>query len=165
MTNFRLTPFARTLAITSLTGAALLAGSLAPVMAQTGTGPSATTPPAAAAATSTKPETLDQRITTLKTALKITPDQEPKWTAVVQAMRDSSSEMEKLVTTKRAIPPEKTSAVDDLKTYEEFTQVRLDGLKKLNSAFKTLYDSMPSEQQKNADVVFEKYGPSSPTKG
>ena len=160
MTNLRFTPFARALAITSLTGAALLAGSLAPAMAQ-----SNAQPPAAAAATSTKPETLDQRITTLKAALKITPDQEAKWTAVSQAMRDSASQMEKLVATKRAIPPEKTSAVDDLKTYQEFTQVRLDGLKNLNSAFKSLYESMPAEQKKNADVVFEKYGPSTPTQG
>lgn len=80
-------------------------------------------------------------------------------------MRDSASEMEKLVATKRAIPPEKTSAVDDLKTYQEFTQVRLDGLKNLNLAFKSLYDSMPAEQKKIADMVFEKYGPSAPTQG
>ena len=38
----------------------------------------------------------------------------------------------------------------------------LDGLKNLTSAFKSLYDSMPAEQKKNADVVFEKYTPSRP---
>src|SRR5688500_2096501 len=128
-------PVARTFAIASLTGAALLAGSVAPAWAQTA---DSKTPPAAAAATSTKPETVEQRIVTLKTALKITPDQEPKWTALAQAMRDSSVQMEKLVATKRAIPPEKTTAVDDLKTYQEFTEVRLDGLKKVNSSFKSL---------------------------
>jgi hypothetical protein len=68
--------------------------------------------------------------------------------------------MEKLVATKRAIPPEKSTAVEDLKTYQEFTQLRLDGLKNLTSAFKSLYDSMPAEQKKNADLVFEKSGPS-----
>ena len=155
MTHSRFIPLARALAITSLTGAALLAGSLAPVMAQ-----SNAQPPAAAAATSTKPETLDQRITTLKAALKITPDQESKWNAVAVSMRDNASAMEKLVATKRAIPPEKSTAVDDLKTYQEFTQLRLDGLKNLTSAFKSLYDSMPAEQKKNADLVFEKSGPS-----
>ena len=154
-------PVARTFAIASLTGAALLAGSVAPAWAQTADSKTQT-PPAAAAATSTKPETVEQRIVTLKTALKITPDQEPKWTAVAQAMRDSSVQMEKLVATKRAIPPEKTTAVDDLKTYQEFTEVRLDGLKKVNSSFKSLYDSMTAEQKKNADMVFEKYGPSKP---
>jgi len=160
MTHFRFTPLARALAITSMTGAALLAGSLAPAMAQ-----SNNQPPAAAAATSIKPETVDQRIATLKTALKITTDQEAKWTTVSQAMRDSASQMEKLVAAKRAIPPEKTTAVDDLMTYQEFTQVRLDGLKHLNAAFKALYDSMPAEQKKNADMVFEKYTPSTPTQG
>ena len=152
-----LTPLARSLAITSLTGAALLAGSLSPALAQ-----STNQPPAAAAATSSKPETVEQRITTLKTALKITPDQESKWNAVAQSMRDNASAMEKLVATKRAIPPEKTTAVDDLKTYQEFTQLRLDGLKNLTSAFKSLYDSMPADQKKNADLVFEKSGPSKP---
>ena len=155
-------PVARSFAIASLTGAALLAGSVAPAWAQTADSKDSKTPPAAAAATSTKPETVEQRIVTLKAALKVTPDQEPKWTAVAQAMRDSSVQMEKLVATKRAIPPEKTTAVDDLKTYQEFTEVRLEGLKKVNSTFKSLYDSMPAEQKKNADMVFEKYGPSKP---
>jgi len=157
--TFFFAPVARSFAIASLTGAALLAGSLAPASAQTPAEPKS---PAAAAATSNKPETVEQRIVTLKTALKVTADQEPKWTAVAQAMRDSSVQMEKLVATKRAIPPEKTTAVDDLKTYQEFTEMRLDGLKKVNSAFKSLYDSMPAAQQKNADAVFEKYGPSKP---
>jgi len=119
-------------------------------------------PPAAAAATSSKPETVEQRITTLKAALKITPDQEKKWNGVAQAMRDNASRMEKLVAEKRKIPPEKTTAVDDLKTYQEFTEARLDGLKHLTSAFKSLYDSMTPEQKKNADTVFEKYTPPRP---
>ena len=158
MTNL-FTPLTRSFAIASLTGAALIAGSLAPATAQT---PDSQKPPAAAAATSSKPETVEQRIATLKTALKITPDLEPKWTKVAQAMRDNASQMEKLVATKRAIPPEKTTAVDDLKTYQEFTEVRLDGLKHLNSAFKSLYDAMTPEQKRNADMVFEKYTPSKP---
>ena len=116
-------------------------------------------PPAAEAATSSKPETVEQRITTLKTALKITSDQEGKWNGVAQAMRDNASRMEKLVATKRAIAPEKTTAVDDLKTYQEFTEARLDGLKHLTSAFKSLYDTMSPEQKKNADQVFERYVP------
>ena len=155
-------PMARSFAMASLTGAALLAGSVAPTWAQTTDSKDSKTPPAAAAATGTKPETVEQRIVTLKAALKITPDQEPKWTAVAQAMRDSSVQMEKLVATKRAIPPEKTTAVDDLKTYQDFTEARLDGLKHLTSAFKSLYDTMTPEQKKNADTVFEKYTPPRP---
>ena len=148
---FKLT---RPLAIASVTGAALLA---MPAMAQTKE--QATKPPAADAATSSKPETVEQRITTLKAALKITPDQEKKWDGVAKAMRDNASRMEKLVAEKRKIAPDKTTAVDDLKTYQEFTEARLDGLKHLTSAFKSLYDSMTPEQKKNADTVFEKDTP------
>jgi hypothetical protein len=144
----------RPVAIATVAGAALFA---MPAMAQTKE--QATKPPAADAATSNKPETVEQRITTLKAALKITPDQEKKWNGVAQAMRDNASRMEKLVAEKRKIPPEKTTAVDDLKTYQEFTEARLDGLKHLTSAFKSLYDTMTPEQKKNADTVFEKYTP------
>ena len=112
MTNL-FTPLTRSFALASLTGAALFAGSLVSATAQT---PDDKKPPAAAAATSSKPETVEQRIATLKTALKITPDLEKKWDGVAQSMRDNASKMEKLVATKRAIPPEKTTAVDDLKT-------------------------------------------------
>ena len=153
MAHFRLiTPFARTLAIASLAGTALLAGTAVADQNKN-------KPPAAAAATSAKPETVEQRITTLKTALKITPDQEGKWNGVAQAMRDNAQRMEALVAMKRAIPADKTTAVEDLKTYQEFTETRLDGLKHLTSAFASLYDSMSPEQRKNADLVFERYVP------
>src|SRR5262249_54283923 len=55
MSNIRLfNPLARSLAIASVAGAALLAGSLTPVFAQNA--PPSQKPPAAAAATSSKPE-------------------------------------------------------------------------------------------------------------
>jgi protein CpxP len=168
MTYFRLTiPLARSLArssaMASLAGAALLAGSLVPASAQNPSqNPSAGKPPAAAAATSSKPETVEQRIETLKAALKITPDQQSKWDAVAQAMRDNASRMEKLVADKRAISPDKMTAVDDLRNYQDFTEAHLDGLKHLTSSFKSLYESMSPEQKKNADMVFQKFGPTRP---
>jgi periplasmic protein CpxP/Spy len=155
MTNL-FTPLARSVAIASLAGTTLIMSSFGPAAAQT---PPSNKPPAAAAATSSKPETVEQRISQLKTALKITPDQESKWNAVAQAMRENASTMEKLVATKRAISPASMTAVDDLKTYQEFTQARLDGLKNLTPSFKALYDSMPADQKKNADQVFRSYGP------
>jgi periplasmic protein CpxP/Spy len=157
MTHSLFFKMTRPVVIATVTGAALFA---MPILAQTKE--QAAKPPAAAAATSSKPETVEQRITTLKAALKITPDQEKKWGSVAQAMRDNASHMEKLVAEKRKISPEKTTAVDDLKTYQEFTEVRLDGLKHLTSAFKSLYDSMTPEQKKNADQVFERYTPPRP---
>ena len=147
--------FPRSLVAASLVGAAMLAGSFVPAMAQS---PSSK-PPAAAAATSSKPETVEQRITQLKAALKITPDQEKKWDAVATAMRDNAAAMDKLVKEKRAKMANMT-AVEDLKTYRDFTQAHLDGLKNVISAFDTLYDSMPAAQKKNADQVFMNFGPS-----
>ena len=150
----RLAPVVRSLAIASVVGTALLAGSFGLAVAQT----SSEKAPAAAAATSSKPETVEQRITTLKASLKITADQDAKWNGVATAMRDNAAAMEKLVQTKRAIPPGSMTAVDDLVTFQDFTQARMDGLKTLTVAFKSLYDSMPADQQKNADQVFMSFG-------
>ena len=161
----------RTLAITALVGATLAVGFTGSVSAQTaGTKmesgkmdsgsktESGKTPPAAAAATSNKPETVEQRIKALKAALKITPDQESKWEGVATAMRENATAMDKLVKEKQGTMAS-LNAVDDLKIYQEFSQVRLDGLKNLISSFTTLYESMPADQKKNADHVFDSYGP------
>ena len=72
----------RAVAIAALAGAAFLAAPLSParadgpILAQNTTSPHK--PPAAEAATSQKPETVEQRITELHADLKITPDQESK---------------------------------------------------------------------------------------
>jgi protein CpxP len=148
-------PVARSLTL----AAALLAGSIAAASAQTATAPAdAKKPPAAQAATSSRPETVDQRIASLKTALKITPDQESKWNDVAKAMHDNAAKMDKLIQEKRASQA-KLNAVDDLKTYQEISQAHVDGLKNLISSFKSLYDAMPAEQKANADKVFDSYGP------
>jgi hypothetical protein len=135
----------------TLIGAAGFASTPVPAAAQT------SKPPAAAAATSSKPETVEQRITSLKASLKITSAQESKWNAVAQAMRDNAAAMDKLVQAKHA----KTdmTAVEDLQTYRDFSQAHLDGLKNLIPAFDALYQSMPADQQKNADQVFMNFGP------
>jgi hypothetical protein len=149
----------RTMVVTSVASIALAAGFSGPASAQTaGTRMDSGKPPAAAAATSTRPETVEQRISALKTALKITPDQESKWEGVATAMRENAAAMDKLVQEKKGTMAS-LNAVEDLKTYQEFSQVRLDGMKNLISSFKTLYDSMPADQQKNADQVFDNYGP------
>jgi len=152
-----LSSISRTIAAATLAGTlALGAGS---AFAQTAAPKTeAGKPPAAAAATSTKPETVEQRITALKAALKITPDQESKWNDVAKAMRENAAAMEKVVQEKQGKMAD-MNAIDDLKTYQEFSQVRLDGLKNLISSFKTLYDAMPADQKKNADHVFDSYGP------
>jgi periplasmic protein CpxP/Spy len=152
-----LSSFGRTFAAATVLGA--LAFGATSASAQSAATPGSSKSPAAAEATSSKPETVEQRITALKTALKITSDQESKWNSVATAMRENAAAMDKLVTEKRA-KSDNLTAVDDLKTYQDFTQAHLDGLKNLTSAFQSLYDSMPADQKKNADHVFQSFGPS-----
>jgi len=110
---------------------------------------------AGAAATETKGETVEQRITSLHTALKITPDEDAKWNAVAQSMRENASAMDKLVAETRTTPPQSMSAVDDLKMYQKFAEAHVAGLKNLISSFATLYSAMPDAQKKTADTVFQ----------
>jgi hypothetical protein len=79
-------------------------------------------------------------------------------------MRENAASMDKLVQEKQG-KMANMNAVDDLKTYQEFSQANLDGLKNLTSAFKTLYDTMTPDQKKNADHVFDSYGPTPAQRG
>src|SRR5271155_614245 len=147
---------ARSVAIAALLGATMLATPLAAVRAQQAAAAPQTQ--AATAATETKGETVEQRITSLHSALKITPDQDAKWNAVAQAMRENAASMEKLVAANRTTAPQSMSAVEDLKTYQKFAQAHVDGLKNLIGSFATLYDAMTDTQKKNADQVFRTSG-------
>jgi protein CpxP len=144
-------PFVRSVAIAALLGATMLATPLTVALAQA----PALQKQAAAEAPQTKGETVEQRITALHAAMKITPDQETKWNGVAQAMRENAANMDKLVATTRTTPPQSMSAVDDLKAYQKVAQAHVDGLKNLISSFTTLYDTMPDAQKKVADKVFD----------
>jgi periplasmic protein CpxP/Spy len=152
-------PVARSVAIAALIGATMLASPLTAARADTTTillAQAAAPPnPAAAGATETKGETVEQRITNLHAALKITPDEESKWNDVAQAMRENAAAMDKLVAATRTTPPQNMSAVDDLKMYQKFAQAHVDGLKNLMSSFEKLYAAMPDAQKKIADEVFK----------
>ena len=158
------TTLARSVALVALMSAPLTlahAQSTAPTHAPTA--PSAMNP--ASAPATTKNEGVEQRIKQLHAELKITPDQESKWNSVAQAMRDNAASMEKLVAEKQQKGAANMTAIDDLKTYQEFTQQHLDGLKNLTSAFQSLYDSMSDPQKKNADEVFAKFNRGAPPAG
>jgi periplasmic protein CpxP/Spy len=154
-------PFARSVAIAALMGATMLASPLTAARADSAVGAPIQLAQAAApqsqpaAATKTKGETIEQRITSLHKALKITPDEDSKWNDVAQAMRENAAAMDKLSAEQSAQAPQGVSAVDDLKTYQKFAQAHVDGLKNLTSSFETLYGSMPDAQKKVADQVFQ----------
>jgi len=145
-------PVARSFAIAALLGATILANPLSKAYAAD-TGKS----PAAQDATSMQGETVEQRITKLHADLKITPEEDAKWNGVAQSMRANAAKMEKLVAEKRTQAPQEKTAVEDLKTYSEFAQAHVDGLKNLTSSFETLYAAMPDGQKRNADMVFQNF--------
>lgn len=166
--------FARPFAIAALLGATMLATPLtaaradgipgtALLLAQA-TPPSAAATvavpqtPAAAAATDTKVETVEERITSLHGALKITPEQDAKWKAVAGAMRENAAAMDKLLAESRATPAKNMTAVEDLALYQKFAQAHVDGLKNLIDDFKALYAAMSDSQKKIADEVFNTSG-------
>jgi hypothetical protein len=98
---------------------------------------------------------VEQRIANLHAQLNITPEQEPLWTGVAEAMRGNIADMEKLIGERRQSTPEHSTAIDDLNAHQALAEAHLDGLKRLNAAFKVLYDAMPEAQRRNADKVFE----------
>jgi hypothetical protein len=72
-------------------------------------------------------------------------------------MRENEASMQRLMA-ETAAKPHPLNAVDDLRTYERFTQAHVGGLKNLISSFETLYQSMPDNQKALADQVFHKFG-------
>lgn len=103
------------------------------------------------------PESIDDRIKTLHTELKITPAEEASWGIVAQTMRDNAATMKKMVDEERAHPAQSRTALEDLKTYQRFVQAHADGIRKLADAFTVLYQAMSPEQQKIADQVFARH--------
>ena len=99
---------------------------------------------------------VEARIKEMHAQLKITPDQEDKWNAYTQVMRDNAQSMQSLIE-QRTQNQRTMSAMDDLNSYEQITEANADGVKKLVPAFQALYDSMSPEQKKNADLVFSRY--------
>jgi protein CpxP len=154
-------PLARSVAIAALMSATMLASPFTAARADTAANAviqlaqaAAPQNPAAAGATETKGETVEQRIKDLHTALKITPDQDSKWNEVAQDMRENAAAMDKLIAANRKTPSKNMTAVEDLKMYQKFAQAHVDGLKNLISSFDKLYAGMPDAQKKIADEVF-----------
>jgi hypothetical protein len=99
-------------------------------------------------------QTVEQRIATLHSELKITKAEESDWDAVAQAMRQDAAAMRNLVAQKSRKSEQAVTALDDLRTYEQFAELHAQGLKTLLASFTTLYNSMPPQQQKLTDQVF-----------
>ncbi len=105
-----------------------------------------------------KRETVEARIASLHTQLMITSDEEADWGAVAQVIRANEAVMQARVAQEKARPPHSRTAVEDMQTYEAFTQAHVENLKSLISSFEVLYAAMPAPQQAVADRVFRTLG-------
>ncbi|MCC7048301.1 MAG: Spy/CpxP family protein refolding chaperone [Alphaproteobacteria bacterium] len=160
------------LAFASLTGlaAAQSVPPAAPAQPQR-TAPTAqqATPPAAApssvaARTWSTPERIEARVQDLHQRLGIRPEQESKWKAVADAMRENGKNMEAAMD-KRRDAWAKMSAIEDLKSYQQMSEAHSDALKNMIDAFTPLYDSMSPDQRHAADEVFHRYNQAAAASG
>jgi len=145
-------------------GAALLAGAV--LVASPSTQAAQLQPASQAAAPSTQsnmdaprrvqPDRVEARINELKKRLMITPQQESKWDAFAQTMRDNATRERELIESRNQRLAS-LNAVDDMKSYYEITKTHSENVGKLVPAFQDLYASMSPEQQRNADQVFASF--------
>jgi protein CpxP len=111
---------------------------------------SASSPAAHAAAREAR---VEERIADLHSKLKITSAQDEQWNKFADVMRENGHAIRTLYQQRMAQGPN-TSALDDMKQYEQITQAQADGTKRLVDAFEPLYTSLSPEQKKLADANF-----------
>ena len=153
---FHLTPrISRTFAAAAILGAVLF---MLPSAAMAQASPAPAPAPAAKAAPA-NPH-VEARIKSLHKALQITAAQEPQWQAVADLMRDNTKTTRALVE-ERDAKAKTMNAIDDLRAYEAIVDAHATGVKKLMTAFETLYASLSDAQKKKADALFRHRPPPS----
>ena len=108
---------------------------------------------AQAAAPATGADRVETRISEMHATLKITANQEDKWSQVAQVMRDTEKTIEPLVKNRQA-NSKTMNAIDDLKSYSEISRAHAQGAENLTTAFEPLYAAMTDDQKKEADTLF-----------
>jgi hypothetical protein len=96
---------------------------------------------------------VEQRITSLKARLGITPDEQPLWDTFAQVMRDNTAATDALFT-QRASDAKSMNAVDNMHSYAEIVRAYADSTEKLSAAFDNLYAGLSDTQKRTADTLF-----------
>jgi protein CpxP len=143
-------------------GGALAADSTAPLqLAQAAQGG-----PRPAAAPQAQPGGADQgtekQLAELQRRLKVTPEQQPKFDAFAQGMRQNAQEMDAL--NKEEQQKRTRNAVEELQSAARFSEAEATGLKRLVPMLQALYDSLSDQQKRTADQLLGSSAPE-PAKG
>ena len=143
-----------------------LALAAAPVLAQEAT-PSAKDPKAAQKSqrqTRALPsERVEARISELKSALKITPAQEPQWNAFADTLRKQARAGDDRVKARRAsmekgAKPASMTAIQRLEQRQAFMKAATANMDELLATARPLYAALSSEQKKTADELMARRG-------
>ena len=94
----------------------------------------------------------DARIAALKTALRLTPDQEKHWPAVEQALRDISKERLALRQA-RSAAGQPVDATERLRDRADALAARATALRRLADAEKPLYQSLDEAQKRRFAIA------------
>jgi protein CpxP len=101
----------------------------------------------------------EARLAYIKTALKITPAQEPQWNAFADHVRKASKEMEqRFQGATRPARGERPNAIQRLEREQSFMTEQAKRLGELLAVEKPLYESLSAEQKKVADEVLGQRG-------
>ncbi len=101
-------------------------------------------------------ERLDARLAYLKTALKITPAQEPQWNALADVMRKQAHDMDARMEQRHAQPQpgaQSATAIDRLQQRQQFLSDAAARTSDLLNVAKPLYASFTPDQKKIADEM------------
>ena len=96
---------------------------------------------------------VEAHITKLHKELGITTEQQPKWDAFAQVMRDNATSMTKNFDA-RGARLASMSAADNMKSFADVAVEHGQEMQRLAVAFQSVYDSMSDSQKKTADALF-----------
>jgi hypothetical protein len=113
--------------------------------------------PAMANSDAKRDAAVEKHIAGMHRTLKITAAQESQWNQVAETMRANAKDIDQAID-QRDANRSSANAIDDLNAYAAIAQVHADSVKKLASAFSTLYATLSADQKAAADAAFSQRG-------
>ncbi|HLA35562.1 MAG TPA: Spy/CpxP family protein refolding chaperone [Rhodocyclaceae bacterium] len=107
---------------------------------------------------------VEQRLTRLKTDLKLTPQQEPLWQAFADKSKAEAGKGMKTMR-ERMQNPTPMPAPERMAQMETLMKERAEAMATVHGAFKALYAELTSEQKAVADRHFSRQGRGGPGRG
>ena len=111
------------------------------------------TPASASAPAARRDAFVEQRIATLRTQLKITPDEQKSFDDFATTMRQNATQMNGAVEKAAALPSSAT-ALERMQAYSDVAQTHAQNMQQLTASFTTFYGMLTPQQKKVVDTSF-----------